>query len=57
MSVQRLTIDDTRAWFQAGDRDVFVGDVLDLVSTPTTRVRFARYGKGRTSGWSLSTRR
>jgi ethanolamine utilization protein EutQ (cupin superfamily) len=54
MSVQHLTIDDTRAWFQAGDRDVFVGDMLDLVSTPTTRVRFARYGKGATHEWMVT---
>ena len=49
MSVQHLTIDDTRAWFQASDRQVFIGDVLDLATSATTRVRFARYGKGRAS--------
>jgi ethanolamine utilization protein EutQ (cupin superfamily) len=54
MSVQHLTIDDTRAWFQAGDREVFVGDVLDLVATPTTRVRFARYGKGAMHEWMVT---
>jgi ethanolamine utilization protein EutQ (cupin superfamily) len=54
MSVQHLTIDDTRAWFQAGDREVFVGDVLDVVTTPTTRVRFARYGKGAMHEWMVT---
>ena len=54
MSVQHLTIDDTRAWLQAGDREVFVGDVLDVVTTPTTRVRFARYGKGAMHEWMVT---
>ena len=26
MSMQHLTIDDTRAWFQAGEREVFIGE-------------------------------
>src|SRR5215207_7562031 len=54
MSMQHVTIDDTRAWFQAGDREVFVGDVLDLVTTPTTRVRFSRYGKGAMHEWMVT---
>ena len=54
MSVQHLTIDDTRAWFQAGDRQVFVGDVLDLATSATTRVRFARYGKGAVHEWMVT---
>lgn len=54
MSVQHLTIDDTRAWFQAGDHDVYVGDVLDVITSPTTRVRFARYGKGAMHEWMVT---
>ena len=54
MSVHHLTIDDTRAWFQASDRDVYIGDVMDLVSNPTTRVRFARYGKGARHEWMVT---
>jgi ethanolamine utilization protein EutQ (cupin superfamily) len=54
MAVQHLTIDDTRAWFQASDRDVFIGDVLDLVSSATTRVRFSRYGKGAAHEWIVT---
>jgi ethanolamine utilization protein EutQ (cupin superfamily) len=54
MSVQHLTIDDTRAWFQAGDREVFIGDVLDLATSLTTRVRFARYGKGAVHEWMVT---
>ena len=29
MSVQHLTIDDTTTWFQASDRNVFIGDGPD----------------------------
>ena len=54
MSVQHLTIDDTRAWFQASDRQVFIGDVLDLATSATTRVRFARYGRGAVHEWMVT---
>ena len=54
MSVQHLTIDDTRAWFQAGDHDVYVGDVLDVITSPSTRVRFARYGRGAMHEWMVT---
>jgi ethanolamine utilization protein EutQ len=54
MSMQHLTIDDTRAWFQAGEREVFIGDVLDVITTPTTRIRFSRYGKGAAHEWMVT---
>ena len=54
MSIHHLTIDDTRAWFQASDREVFIGDVLDLASSATTRVRFCRYGKGAAHEWMVT---
>ena len=54
MSVHHLTIDDTRTWFQASDRQVFIGDVLDLATSATTRVRFARYGKGAMHEWMVT---
>ena len=54
MSMQHVTIDDTRAWFQAGEREVFIGGVLDLATTATTRVRFARYGRGATHEWIVT---
>ena len=54
MSVQHLTIDDTRTWFQASDRQVFIGDVMDLATSATTRVRFARYGKGAVHEWMVT---
>ncbi len=54
MAVQHLTIDDTRAWFLAGDHDVMVGDVLDLVTSPAMRVRFARYAEGAQHEWVVT---
>ena len=54
MSVHRLTIDDTRTWVQASDRQVFIGDVLDLATSATTRVRFCRYGKGAVHEWMVT---
>lgn len=54
MSVHHLTIDDTRTWVQASDRQVFIGDVLDLATSATTRVRFCRYGKGAVHEWMVT---
>jgi ethanolamine utilization protein EutQ (cupin superfamily) len=54
MAVQHLKIDDTRAWFLAGDRDVMVGDVLDLATTAAMRVRFGRYAKGAQHEWVVT---
>jgi ethanolamine utilization protein EutQ (cupin superfamily) len=54
MSVHHVTIDDTRTWFQASDREVYIGDVLDLATSATTRVRFGRYGKGAAHEWIVT---
>ena len=54
MSVQHLRIDDTRAWFLAGDHDAMVGDVLDLATTSAMRVRFGRYARGAQHEWIVT---
>jgi len=54
MSVQHLKSQDTRTWVQASDRQVFIGNVLDLATSPTTRIRFARYGKGAVHEWMVT---
>ena len=54
MAVQYLKIEDTRAWFLAGDHDVMVGDVLDLATTSAMRVRFGRYAKGAQHEWVVT---
>lgn len=54
MAVQYLRIDDTRAWFLAGDHDVMVGDVLDLATTAAMRVRFGRYARGAQHEWVVT---
>jgi ethanolamine utilization protein EutQ (cupin superfamily) len=54
MSIHHLTIDDTRTWLQPSDRQVFIGDVLDLATSATTRIRFCRYGKGAVHEWMVT---
>ena len=54
MSVHHLTKDDTRAWFQASDREIYIGDVLDVATSATTRVRFSRYGQGAAHEWMVT---
>ena len=54
MAVQHLRIEDTRAWFLAGDHDAMVGDVLDLATTSAMRVRFGRYAKGAQHEWIVT---
>lgn len=33
---------------------MYVGDVLDVITSPSTRVRFARYGKGAMHEWMVT---
>jgi len=54
MSVHHLTIDDTTTWFQAGDRNVFIGGVLDLATSAALRIRFSRYGRGAAHEWIVT---
>jgi len=54
MSVQHLTIDDTTTWYQPSDRNVFIGDVLDLATSAALRVRFCRYGRGAAHEWMVT---
>lgn len=54
MSVQRLTIEDPTTWYQAGDRQVFIADVLDSSNSASMSVGFARYEKGATREWAIT---
>jgi ethanolamine utilization protein EutQ (cupin superfamily) len=54
MSVHRVTIDDTRVWVQPSDREIYIGDVLDVATSATTRVRFARYGRDAAHEWIVT---
>jgi ethanolamine utilization protein EutQ len=54
MSAQHLTIEDATTWWQAGDRQVFIADVLDSSSSASMTVGFARYDKGATTEWVVT---
>lgn len=54
MSVSRFAIGDAKAWHQAGDRRVFLSDVVDASNSATLSVGFARYDKGATNAWTVT---
>jgi ethanolamine utilization protein EutQ len=54
MSVQHLTIEDATMWWQAGDRRVFIADILDSSNSASMSVGFARYDKGATNEWVVT---
>ncbi len=54
MSVQHLTVETPTTWYQAGDRKVFIADVLDSSSSASMSVGFARYDKGATNEWVVT---
>jgi ethanolamine utilization protein EutQ len=54
MGVQHLTIEDVTTWWQAGDRRVFIADVLDSSNSASMSVGFARYDRGATNEWIVT---
>jgi ethanolamine utilization protein EutQ (cupin superfamily) len=54
MSVQHLTIEDPTTWYQAGDRQVFIADVLDSSNSASMSVGFGRYDKGAAKEWIVA---
>jgi ethanolamine utilization protein EutQ len=54
MSVKRFTIKDPATWYQAGDRRIFLADVLDASNSDTMSVGFARYDKGESNEWIVT---
>ncbi len=46
MSVRHFTIKDPAMWHQPGDKQIFIGDVLDSSNSDTMSVGFRRYQKG-----------
>jgi hypothetical protein len=45
---------DAGAWYQPGDRPIFLADVLDHTSQSPMSVGFARYAAGASNDWTLS---
>jgi ethanolamine utilization protein EutQ len=54
MSVQHLTIEDPTTWYQAGDRQVFIADVLDSSNSASISVGFGRYAEGASQDWVVT---
>src|SRR5688572_7893388 len=54
MSVQHLTVETPTAWYQAGERQVFIADVLDSSNSASMSVGFARYDRGATNEWVVT---
>jgi ethanolamine utilization protein EutQ len=54
MSVQHLTIEDATTWWQAGDPQIFIADVLDSSNSASMSVGFARYDKGAANEWVVT---
>jgi ethanolamine utilization protein EutQ len=54
MGVQHLTIEDVTTWYQAGDRQVFIADVLDSSNSASMSVGFGRYDEGATTEWIVT---
>ncbi|MBA3712681.1 MAG: cupin [Pyrinomonadaceae bacterium] len=46
MSVRHFTIKDPAMWHQPGDKQIFIGDVLDSSNSDTMSVGFCWYQKG-----------
>jgi ethanolamine utilization protein EutQ len=54
MSVKQFTIHEPTAWYQAGDRQIFLADVIDASNSDTMSVGFARYDKGEFNEWIVT---
>ncbi|MCG5218318.1 cupin domain-containing protein [Streptosporangium soli] len=52
--VERFTIKDPTTWWQRGEQEIFLGDVLDQTGDAAMSVGFARYRKGETNEWTVS---
>lgn len=54
MSVQHFTIQDSATWYQAGDRQIFLADVVNSSNSHTMSVGFGRYDKGEFNEWIVT---
>jgi len=53
-TVTLLTTAQPKEWYQAGERPIFLADVLDETSASPMSVGFARYGAGASNDWTLA---
>ncbi len=54
MSVRHFTIKDPTMWHQPGEKQIFIGDVLDSSNSDTMSVGFCRYQKGESNEWTVT---
>jgi ethanolamine utilization protein EutQ len=54
MTVMHLTSRMPTTWYQAGDRPIFLADVLDEDSGVPMSVGFAIYGAGASNDWTVT---
>src|SRR5690606_23861346 len=54
MTVQLLTNEMPKEWYQPGDRPIYLADVLDDTSSSPMSVGFAKYAAGASNDWTLT---
>lgn len=54
MRVARFTIDSPTTWYQRGDQQIHLGDVLDHTTDAAMTVGFARYRQGEANEWTVT---
>jgi ethanolamine utilization protein EutQ len=54
MNVTAFRSDDVRTWWQRGDQQLFLGDVVDHSTGAAMSVGFARYRKGEANPWTVT---
>jgi ethanolamine utilization protein EutQ len=52
--IRLFTADDVATWYRAGDRRIFLGDVLDPGNSQSMSVGFARYAPGESNEWVVT---
>jgi ethanolamine utilization protein EutQ len=52
--IRLFTADDAETWYRPGERQIFLGDVVDASSSDSMTVGFARYAPGESNEWTVT---
>jgi ethanolamine utilization protein EutQ len=52
--IRLYTASDVADWYRRGDREIFLGDVLDPSNSESMTVGFARYAPGESNEWVVT---
>src|ERR687891_1028208 len=52
--ISKFTPEDIETWYQAGERSIFLGDVLGHGNSESMTVGFARYAPGESNEWVVT---